>query len=107
MNNNIVGQAMSITYAELGVQIDKFDNTDVGIILLFSVPKNSYHKDANNIEMSRNHLASKVKRTLEEMGMVFADCRYKIRDEYWNEDMAKIARKMAYKDMGYKDWQIK
>ena len=41
------------------------------------------------------------------MGIVFAGCRYKTRDEYWDEDMAKLARKMAYKDMGYKDWQIK
>ena len=107
MNNNMMGQAMLITYAELGVQIDKFDNTDAGIILLFSVPKNSYHKGVNDIEMSGKYLAQRVKRTLEEMGIVFADCRYKTRDEYWNEDMAKLARKMAYKDMGYKDWQIK
>ena len=107
MNNNMMGQAMLITYAELGVQIDKFDNTDAGIVLLFSVPKSSYHKDANDIEMSGKHLAKRVRKTLEEMGMVFADCRCKIRDEYWNEDMAKSARKMAYKDMGYKDWQIK
>ena len=103
----MMGQAMLITYAELGVQIDKFDNTDAEIILLFSVPKNSYHKGANGIEMSGKYLAQRVKKTLEEMGIVFADCRYKTRDEYWNEDMAKLARKMAYKDMGYKDWQIK
>lgn len=107
MNNNMMGQAMLIAYAELGVQIDKFDNTDAGIVLLFSVPKSSYHKGANYIEMSGKYLASRVKTTLEEMGVVFADCRCKIRDEYWNEDMAKSARKMAYKDMGYKDWQIK
>lgn len=107
MNNNMMGRSMLITYAELGVQIDKFDNTDAGIILLFSVPKSSYHKGANDIEMSGKYLAQRVKRTLEEMGIVFADCKYKTRDEYWNEDMAKLARKMAYKDMGYKDWQIK
>ena len=107
MNNNMMGQAMLITYAEMGVQIDKFGNTDAGIVLLFSVPKNSYHKGVNNTEMSGKHLASRVKRTLEDMGIVFADCRCKIRDEYWNEDMAKFAKKMTYKDMGYKDWQIK
>jgi len=52
---------------------DKFDNTDSGIVLLFSVPKSSYHKDANDTEMSGKHLAQRVKTTLEEMGMVFAD----------------------------------
>jgi hypothetical protein len=107
MNANMVGQAMLITYAGLGVQIDRFDNTDAGIILLFTVPKGSYHKDANNIEMSGKHLASRVKQTLQEMGVFFADCRCKIRDEYWSEDKAKFAKKMAYKDIGYKDWQIK
>ena len=107
MNNNMIGQAMLITYAELGVQIDRFDNTDAGIVMLFSVPKNSYHKDAKDIEMSGKHLASRVKRTLEEMGVVFADCRCRIRDELWTNAKAELAKRMAYKDMGYKDWQIK
>ena len=106
MNNNMLGQAMLITYAEMGVKIDMFDNTDNGIILLFTVPKNSYDKDVNNIEMSGKHLASRVKHTLEEMGVFFADCRYGIRDEYWTKDNADAAKKIAYKDMGYRDWQI-
>ena len=57
--------------------------------------------------MSGKHLASRVKYTLEEMGMVFSDCRYGIRDECWTKDKAEFAKKMAYKDMGYKDWQIR
>ena len=107
MNNNMISQAMLLTYAKLGVQIDKFDNTDEGIILLFSVPKNSYHKGVNNIEMSGKYLAQRVKQTLTEMGVVFTDCRYKTRNEYWDEQMAETAKKMLYKDMGYKEWQIK
>ena len=107
MNNGMLGKAMLITYAEMGVQIDQFDNTDEGIILLFTVPKNSYQKGLNDIEMSGKHLASRVKYTLEEMGMVFSDCRYGIRDEYWTKDKAEFAKKMAYKDMGYKDWQMR
>jgi len=107
MNNNMIGQAMLITYAEMGVQIDNFDNTDTGIVFLFTVPKHSYHKDAKDIEMSGKHLASRVKHTLEKMGVIFADCRYGIRDEYWTKDKAEIAKKKAYNAMGYKDWQIK
>ena len=107
MNNNQMAKAMLITYAELGVKIDKFDNTDTGIVLLFSVPKSSYHKDANDAEMCGKHLAQRVKTTLEEMGMVFAKCKYLIRDEHWNKDMSECARKEAYTDMGYADWQIK
>lgn len=106
-DNFMIGRAVLITYAELGVQIDKCDNTDAGIVLLFSVPKSSYHKGANGIEMSGKHLALRIRQTLEEMGVVFVACKYKIRDECWNEDMAELAKKAAYKDMGYKDWQIR
>ena len=107
MNNHMMGEAILITYAEMGVVIDKFNNTNKGIILLFTVPKSSYHIGANGLEMSGKHLASRVKQTLEEMGIVFADIRYHIRDENWDTTKAQMAKRMAYKDMGYKDWQIK
>lgn len=106
MNNNMIGRAMLITYAEMGVMIDKFDNVDEGIILLFTVPKSSYHIDAKGEQMAGKHLASRVKHTLEAMGMVFANIRYHIRDEHWDTAKAEIAKRSAYKDMGYKDWQI-
>ena len=107
MNNNLIGQAMLITFAEMGVQIDRFDNTDEGIVLLFSVPKSSYRIGVNDNEMSGEHLAKRVKKLMKATGVVFADCRYKTRDEDWTKDKAEFAKKMAYKDMGYKDWQIK
>lgn len=107
MNNDTFTKVILVTLAEMGVQIDKFDNTDEGIVLLFTIPKNSYRKGANDNEMSGRHLAKRVKQTFEGMGVVFADCRFRIREEDWTEDKAEIARKAAYKDMGYKDWQIK
>jgi len=106
MNNGMMGKAMLVTYAEMGVVIDKFDDVDEGVILLFTVPKSSYHIGAKGVEMSGRHLASRVKQTLEEMGMVFTDIRYHIRDEHWDATKAEIAKRAAYKDMGYKDWQI-
>lgn len=106
MNNGMLGKAMLITYAEVGVSIDKFEDTDAGVILLFTVPKSSYHIGANGKEMAGKHLATRVKTTLEEMGMVFADIRYHIRDEHWDTVKAESAKMAAYKDMGYKDWQI-
>ena len=39
MNNGMLGQVMLITYAEMGVVIDKFEDVDDGVILLFTVPK--------------------------------------------------------------------
>ena len=97
---------MLITYAEMGVVIDKFEDVDDGVILLFTVPKSSYNIDTKGEQMAGKHLAYMVKTTLEEMGMVFADIRYHIRDEYWDKTKAETAKRTAYKDMGYKDWQI-
>ena len=106
MNNDMLGKAMLITYAEMGIKIDKMENTDDGIILLFTVPKSSWEFDANGKEMSGKHLASRVKHTLEDMGMVFADIRYAIRDEHWNREKSEAAKKQSYSDMGYKKWQM-
>lgn len=106
MDNNTLGKAMLITYAQMGVKIDRFEDTDDGIIFLFTVPKTSWEFDANGKEMSGKHLASRVKETLEEMGMVFADIRYGIRNERWDKTKADAAKNEALKDMGYKKWQI-
>lgn len=106
MNSGMMGQAILITYAEMGVMIDKFDDVNEGAILLFTVPKTSYHIDAKGEQMAGKHLASRVKHTLEDFGVVFADIRYHIRDEHWDVAKAQAAKREAYKDMGYKDWQI-
>lgn len=52
MNNGMLGQAMLITYAEMGVVIDKFEDVDDGVILLFTVPKSSYNIDAKGEQMA-------------------------------------------------------
>lgn len=104
--SNMIGQAMLITYAEMGVKIDMFDNTDKGVVLLFTVPKSSYEIDANGEEMSGKHLASRVKHTLEKVGVKFADIRYSVRDENWDKAKAEETKRMAYKDMGYKEWEV-
>lgn len=106
MNNDMLGKAMLITYAELGIKIDKFENTDDGIVLLFTVPKTSWEHDAKGVQMASKHLASRVKQTLEEMGMVFADIRYHVRDEHWDKSKGEAAKQQSYSDIGYKKWQM-
>ena len=97
---------MLITYAEMGVVIDKFEDVDDGVILLFTVPKSSYNIDAKGEQMAGKHLASRVKYTLEALCMVFADIRYHIRDDHWGKTKTDTAKRATYKDIGYKDWQI-
>ena len=103
----MLGVAILATFARYGVQIDRFENTDAGMILYFSVPRRSYYRNADSIEMSDNFLASRIKATLQELGIVFAECKYKTRDEEWTEEKANTAEREAYKYMGYKDWQMK
>lgn len=106
MNNEMLGKAMLITYAEMGVQIDKMEDTDDGIIFLFTVPKSSWEFGTGGKEMAGKHLASRVKETLEDMGMVFVDIRYHIRDEHWDRTKSDAAKQQAYRDIGYKKWQM-
>lgn len=106
MDNIALGNAMLITYAQMGVKIDRLEDTDDGIIFLFTVPKYSWEFDAHGKEMSGKHLASRVKETLEEMGMVFVDIRYGIRNEHWDKTKGDAAKNEALKDMCYKKWQI-
>lgn len=101
----MMGTAMYLTIMEEGVQIDRFDNTDNGIVFLFTVPKSSYQHDAHGKEMSGKHLASRVKHMYEDMGVKFADIRYGIRDEHWNELKAAAAKQAAYSHLGYKRWE--
>lgn len=106
MNNNALGNAMLVTYAQMGVKIDRLEDTDDGIIFLFTVPKSSWEFDVHGKEMSGKHLASRVKETLEDMGMIFADIRYGIRNEHWDKTKGDAAKNEALTDMGYKKWQI-
>jgi hypothetical protein len=106
MDNVSLGKAMLITYAQMGVKIDRLEDTDDGIIFLFTVPKTSWEFDAKGKEMSGKHLASRVKHTLEDMGMVFVDIRYGIRNEHWDKAKGDAAKNEMLKDMGYKKWQI-
>ena len=101
----MLGKAMFIALYQMGVQVDHFEDTDDGIIFLFSVPKTSYEHDANGKEMSGKHLASVIKLKYEVMGMRFADIRYGVRNEHWDKTKAEAAKKTAYRELGYKKWQ--
>lgn len=104
--NEMFIKGMIVGFAEMGIIIDHSDETDDGVILLFTVPKSSYRIDANGIEMSGKHLASRLKQTFEEMGMKFVDIRYGIRDEHWDEAKAEHNKNLALEAaVNYKKWQ--
>lgn len=95
-NNNVLSKAILITFAGFGIEIEDAEPVagSEAILCYFSVPKSSTHLDANGKEMSGKHLASRFKHTLEEMGIEFADCQYRIRDEHWTEKDRERAAKV-------------
>lgn len=99
MNNEMLAKAMIITFRGFGIEIDALEDYRGGIKFLFTVPSSSEHKDAHGLEMSGKHLASVVKNKLEEMGFVFTDIRYHIRNEHWTEAKRRSAEAQAKFDV--------
>lgn len=95
-NYSAMSKTMMIVWAGLGVEIEDAGpvHNSNAVYCYFSVPKSSFHVDANGKEMSGKHLASRFKATLEEMGIEFSDIRYRIREEYWTEEDRERAEKV-------------
>lgn len=97
MNKDLIGKAAWITMAEMGVIVDRYGQTDNGLIFYMSVPKTSYECEGGK------EIARAVKRCLTQLGVKFADCRYKIRDEHWTAEKAALAVIEAKKLVDYQE----
>lgn len=95
MNKDLIGKAAWITMAATGVIVDRYEHTDNGLILYMSVPKTSYEFGSGEI------IAKTTKRCLSKIGVKFADCRYKIRDEHWTKEKELVAEREAKQYVGY------
>lgn len=88
-----------ITWAEMGITVDKEVETDTSYSLYISVPEHSYHKDVNGIEMAGKHLATRIKTSLIEMGVQNLSVMFKVRaGDNWTKEKALE----AYNTMGRK-----
>lgn len=90
-----IGQAAWVTMADMGVIVDRYEQTDNGLIFYMSVPKTSYECEGGAA------IAKATKRCLKTLGVKFADCRYKIRDEHWTAEKAALAVIEAKKQVDY------
>lgn len=92
MTKGLIGKAMLLAWAELGVVVEKHNEISGNPELYISVPEHSYRSDATNAEMAGMYLAKSVKRTFVEMGAKDVILKAKIRKgEYWTEEMGKAA----------------
>lgn len=95
-----LGAAVYIVWASFGVQIEKVNESVDNLEIFISVPKSSYHYDVHGKEMAGDFLAKLFKDKMKDMGVKRLTVRYRVRDEYWTEQMCKDAdvkaRQMIY-----------
>lgn len=92
MTKGLLGKAMLLAWAELGVVVEKHNETSGNPELYISVPEHSYRSDATNNEMAGMYLAKTIKRSFVEMGAKDVILKVKIRKgEHWAKEMAEAA----------------
>ena len=86
-----LGEAIYIVWMSLGVVIEKINESVDSLEIFISVPKSSYRNDVHGNEMAGDHLAKRFKDKTKDMGVKRLTVRYRVRDEYWTEQMGKDA----------------
>lgn len=95
---NAIGTAMMITWAGLGVTIDRDNETAEGIEVYISVPEHSYNRNQAGEEMAGDVLAARFKSALAELGVKRLTVRYRVRiGERWTEERRTQAELAASK----------
>lgn len=98
---NGLGEAMLMTWAEMGLKIENETETQESLTIYISVPEFSNERNVRNEEMSGMRLAKRYKEMLTEMGVKRLTVKAKIRSgEHWTKEMRKEAElnicKMLY-----------
>ena len=99
MDNSMLSKAMLITWAGLGIEIDRLDDSPDGIICYISVPRSTTHLNAYSEQMAGQHLAKRFKQALTEMGIKFSVCKFKVREEDWDDNKKYIAEEAVKKQL--------
>ena len=86
-----LGESIYIVWMSFGVVIEKINESVDSLEVFISVPKSSYHKDVHGNEMAGDILAKRFKDKMKGIGVKRLVVRYRVRDEYWTEQMGKDA----------------
>lgn len=89
---SFTGKAMMITWAGLGIIIERENETEDVLEVHISVPEHSCINNSNGAEMAGKILAARFKAILVEMGVRRLVVKYRVRSgECWTDDMKKDA----------------
>lgn len=104
MNNMAI--AMLLTWAQMGITLDKEVETDTSYTIYISVPEHSFEHDVDGVEMAGNHLARRIKQTLTEMGVKNLVVKAKIRKgDTWTKEKAGTAYNIKGREIYRSQWE--
>ena len=96
----VLGESIYIVWMSFGIVIEKVNESVDSLEIFISVPKSSYRNDVHGNEMAGDHLAKRFQDKMRGIGVKRLTVRYRVRDEYWTEQMYKDAeikaRQMIY-----------
>lgn len=89
---SLTTKAMMITWAGLGIVIERENETEDALEIRISVPEHSCINNSSGEEMAGGNLAARFKDVLVEIGVKRLVVKYRVRSgEYWSDDMKKDA----------------
>lgn len=95
-----VWENLYIVWMSFGIVIEKINESVDNLEIFISVPKSSYRNDVHGNEMAGDILAKRFQDKMRGIGVKRLTVRYRVRDEYWTEQMYKDAeikaRQMIY-----------
>ena len=95
-----LGESIYIVWMSFGIVIEKINESVDNLEIFISVPKSSYRNDVHGNEMAGDILAKRFQDKMRGIGVKRLTVRYRVRDEYWTEQMYKDAeikaRQMIY-----------
>lgn len=104
MNNMAI--VMLLTWAKMGITLDKEVETDTSYTIYISVPEHSFEHDVDGVEMAGIHLARRIKQTLTEMGVKNLVVKAKIRKgDTWTKEKAGTAYNTKGREIYRSQWE--
>lgn len=99
-----LGEAVYIVWASFGVEIEKVNESVDSLEIFISVPKSSYKINTHGNEMAGDYLAKLFKDKMKDMGVKRLTVRYRIRNEYWTEQMSQDSSVKARQTIYGSQW---
>ena len=104
MNN--IATAVLLTWAQMGITLDKEVETDTSYTIYISVPEHSFERNVNGVEMAGTYLARRIKQTLTEMGVKNLVVKAKIRKgDTWTKEKAELAYNSKGREIYRSQWE--